>query len=835
MKLAFLSWREFRSHAGRTLLSLLSIVVGVASVVSVAMATRATREAYADLYETLAGRAGLQIVASLGGGVDQQLVLPAQKLAGVESVVPVVQRATILRFKGQRAQALAIGIDPNNEVTKSDYPVAEGTWLKPEPGVLLETAFAKQLGVQVGDSIKLLVKRGLVELPVVGLVAPAQGAAFSQGLLFLSISRAQYLFRIPKQLDVIYLNLADGADEVAVQKAMAAELPEGVRVEVPPARSALADQSLMAMYQGLNLASSLSVVVASFIIMNTFLMTVAERTKQMAIMRAIGATRKQILWLIMREGLWFGISGTVLGLAAGVGAAALLTRLIGRLFGTSMPAPSFTPTTCVLGVLVGLGVSLLASLVPAWKAARIPPLQGMRQVASVSNRKSKPIIPLLGFLLLCAASAVVVAVIQHHLPFSYSIPGTLAIFIALVLMLPLIIEPAARVVGFLLLPILGFEGKLAQRQLLRHRARSILTLGVLFVATATGIGTSITVLNDSKDVDRWFERSIGGDFFVRAMMLDMRTGKTADLPASVGEEIQAIPGIEKVRMARFVSTKSKDDYVIVAARDFNPEDPLYLDLKQGDEKTLLDKLLQGSVVIGNVLSERMKLNVGDTIELESENGTHQLPIVGVANDYAAAGLVVYMERKLAEKMLGITGVDVYIVQAKDGRLPEVEKSLDEITKKYDLLLQSYADVKQLVYGTKNGIIGSLWGLLALGFIVATFGIANTLAMNVLEQTREIGLLRVIAMTRGQVRRMIVSQAIILGVSGLTPGLIAGIIMALVSNYTTHSAFGHAAEFHLHPALLLVVLIAASFVVVLAAVIPAIRAAGLEPAKALRHE
>lgn len=854
MSIPQISRRERQSHLGRTLLTLLSVVMGVAVIVAVAMATKATRRAYGDLYETLTGKADLQVVASLDDGFDQKLYIPINELKDLSAVVPVVQRPTILyppdRVTDEaeedgassdepkrRAQAIVMGIDPKNKTSLSEFRLVKGENLGKQHGILLEHSFANQLDIKVGDTVKLLNKQKLkpFEIKVLGIVEPARGSKPNQGMVYMTISLAQYLFRMGGDLDAIYLHVKDGVPIEKVQAEVAKLLPEGVRVELPPSRSALADQSLMSMYQGLNLASSLSILVAAFIILNTFLMTVAQRQKQMAVLRAIGATRRQVMSMVLREGLWFGILGSSIGVALGIGGAMMLTKLIGRMFGGSMPQPELTPSICLAGFATGIGVSLLASYFPARSASKISPLLGMRDVISQDEARPSYLWPGVGAVLVVIAAGIIVSAAYGHVPIWVAIVGVLLLFVALVLVLPLLLVPAAKILGAVIYPFMGFSGELAQRQLLRRRSRSILTMGVLFVSAATGIGTGVTVLNDSQDVDTWFDRSVGGDFFVRAMMLDMATGQAAALAPEVGEEIAAVDGVDKLFTARLVKAKSDDELVMVMARQFPKSGSLYLDLREGEEQHVRERLQQGDVVIGSVLSQRTKKGVGDVIEIDSKNGKQKLNIVGIANDYASAGLVVFIDKEEAKKRLGITGVDVYVVRADKTKLAAVESSLAEIAKQRGLMLQSFADLQKLVQGIKNGIVGSLWGLLALGFIVATFGIANTLAMNVLEQTREIGLLRMIAMTRKQVRRMILAQAIILAILGLIPGIIAGLIMAVTSSQTTQIAFGHSSEFHWHFELLLVVVIAAGAIILFAAILPAVRAARLPPGIAVRYE
>ncbi|MEO8271138.1 MAG: FtsX-like permease family protein, partial [Aureliella sp.] len=206
-----------------------------------------------------------------------------------------------------------------------------------------------------------------------------------------------------------------------------------------------------------------------------------------------------------------------------------------------------------------------------------------------------------------------------------------------------------------------------------------------------------------------------------------------------------------------------------------------------------------------------------------------------ANDYLAGGLTIYMMRDEANKLLGVSGVDAYVVQAIPGRLAEVEQSLRDYCKAHGLLLQSYADLVQYIDKLINGVIASLWMLLGLGCLIATMGLVNTLTMNILEQTREIGMLRTVAMTRGQVRRMIFAQATLLGVIGLIPGAIAGVFVAWAIGLSSQAVLGHAVSYQFRPGLVSGCLLVGLVVVMLSSLIPAERAARLKLSSALHYE
>ena len=284
-----------------------------------------------------------------------------------------------------------------------------------------------------------------------------------------------------------------------------------------------------------------------------------------------------------------------------------------------------------------------------------------------------------------------------------------------------------------------------------------------------------------------------------------------------------------------VAEHSGENSIIVLVREFKQQRQVYFDLIDGDGDEALRRLPEGAVVVGSVLAQRAALKLGDVIPLETREGTRQLPIVGIANDYLAGGMTIYMHRAVAEKLLDVQGVDAYVIQADNKQLPAVETALQVLCSEHGLLLQSYADLVGFIEQMMSGVIGSLWALLALGFVIAAFGLVNTLAMNILEQTREIGVLRVVAMTRRQVRRTILAQATMMGLIGLTPGALMGLLIARLINLSTLPTTGHAIQFVFRPWLLAVCFAAAFVIVVASAYLPAERATRLKLSNALQYE
>ncbi len=196
---------------------------------------------------------------------------------------------------------------------------------------------------------------------------------------------------------------------------------------------------------------------------------------------------------------------------------------------------------------------------------------------------------------------------------------------------------------------------------------------------------------------------------------------------------------------------------MVVVRKFNSPKQDFFDLIEGSSDDVLTGIKSGGTVLGSVLSQRMGIHVGDTIPLETVSGTKNIPVVGVTNEYIAGGLTMYLEENVAKELLDAQGLDAIVVRGRFKSTCRVGNQAQRLCAENALMFQSYADLVSIIKGTRDGVTGGLWAVLALCFVIAAFGLVNTLAMNILEQTREIGMLRVVAMTRNQVRKMIVRK------------------------------------------------------------------------------
>jgi len=839
--------REVKSRPGRATLTLLSIVIGVAAVVAVLVGTATTNQASQEMYASMAGRAALEVAAEGGGFFSEDVADKIAKLPGVKAAIPTVQKLSALRYEGNRVGLLAMGIDPTRDEAVRDYELAEGGFFSNKYEALLETGFARGLGVGVGDEVKLATMSGglsgsLKTFKIVGLLAPRGAAGFNQGgVIFIPLRTAAYLFKQTGNINMISVVLQETADEQAVAEAIAGLLPAGVSIRSPMARSQLSQEILQKVEKGLKLSNVMMLALAFFTILNTFLMNVGERRRQLAVLRAIGATRRQIIRMLLLEGLTLGFVGTLLGIAAGLGGALLLARSMGQVYSTTVPSLCITPKPFILAAILGPGVSLLAMFVPAWIAGRVSPLEGMRFIAPKGRRIVSPAYVLFAIVVFLTTGLALAGCIAGYLPVGWIIFLGVLFTVAFLALVPIMLGALAWIAATALYPLLRTEGRIAHRQILRRRVRTTLTIGILYIAVSMAVSQGTLILDTVNEIHTWIEKTLKGDFFIRILTQDQGTGESPKMPESLVNDLRAVEGVSNVDSVRYISGSihvpgsESTQRVIVFVRDFTDKGVLPLLIKDGDAATLRQRLSQGEIVLGTVLAHRIGAKVGEEITLETREGPKRLRVAATTVAYMVGGMVVYMEGNTARRLLNADGVDMYIVNTAPGMLGSVEAKLRPICDQSGLMLHSFADLRQRIDDLTRGLIAGLWGLLVLGLIVGALAIANTLTMNVLEQTRELALLRVVAMTRWQVRKTIFAQAIIIGCIGLGTGALGGMIGAYVTNLSSVPLLGHAPQFALHPSLVAVCFGIGMLVILAAAWLPAERAARLNLLIALQYE
>lgn len=828
--------RETLYRPLRAMLTLIGIVMAVAALMATQLGSAATRQGYVGMYRSLAGRAELEVVPAGGAGTMPASLEVLRQIRGVRLAVPVVQVPTALLTTTGPQPLLILGVDRQRDGQVREVSLEQGT----DQGAMLESSFAARHGVEIGESVRLMTPTGPARVRVTGLLRASGPARFNGGAVaVLPLELAQALLMKPGEVTGVQCVLDPGADRQALREEIEARLPD-VLVQTPESPGRLAGEFLLTTEQMLHSLSAIALVAGGLVVLNTFLMSVRERKKQTALLRAVGMTSSQSAGLILRQAMLLGMTGVLLGMALGTALSVPLIATSEWFLGIALPRfwPSL-PLVLVVG-LVGLGMTLLACWIPARQVSRLSVQEALGRGEAATERAGMSGLIVSGIVILGMVGGYVGGVIGRWIPQGVAVP-----------LMPLFAGAALIGCACLLLVVLpgflralrlggdwlgGMEERLTVRQLSRDRARTGLTVGVLFAAVAACVSFGLSYLVNLRDVERWYQTTIDVDYLVRAVPPDAALVVTpAVLPRGSFEEIRQLPGIERVERFRFQATRLKDRPVMCIVREYPRQGPLPLYLHEGNPRKVQEALQQGEIVMANALAQRLGVGVGDKVEMRGQQGPQTVRIAGLTNEYTAGGQVVYMGWEAVQRLFGLELAHGLFVQAAGSDKEEVGRRLREYGEKRELLLQTKGDFAAMIGRVTGGVQGFLVGMLVLIFGVAGMGVVNTLSTNVLEQTRELGVLRALGMKRQQVQRLIWGQALMLSVISCVAGAPVGILLAYLMNRCTPRLTGHVIAFEVYPGFVLLCVLMVTLLALLSAWIPARRAAHLRVIEVLRND
>ncbi len=860
-----LAVRNLRVRLMRTVLTMAGIVLGVAVILAIDITNESTLSAINDVFSESAGRAHLIIepAAASSGGFEQGVVRRVTPVDGVQIAVPSLRVRSLLAKEADQWQLglgigggttandlILYGVDPLADRQVRDYEVAAGAFLPADPeayALLLVDEYATEHEVALGQEVEVLTPDGPVSLEVVGLISKKGAGRLNNGSVgFVPLQALQKLFsrgRNIDQIDVVATPYAAATpsrlEELKVR--LEQRLGKGYTVLYPSARGEVVGQMLANYQQGLGFFSALALFVGAFLVYNAFAMTVVERTREIGMMRALGFTRRQVLWLMLLEALILGSAGSFLGLFGGIGLARGLTRVMAVITATEVSTLTVPLGGVLTSLVVGSLVTLVAAMIPAVQASRISPLEAIRLRSGGSDG--------LGWMLhygwLPGTVLVGLSLCGLYLPFrpevSYTINVTsvFTLMLGVTLCLPKLIGPAQRLLRPALILIYGHQGRLGGDNIRRSQGRTVLTVAALMIGVTMIIGTGSMTQSFRTDISDWVKAAIGGDLYVRSP-IPMRL--------ELGSRFAAIPGVEAVTPAQFFSVKrvtnpgsEGDDQLVFVAidpRTYTDVAAFKFAAGQGDEQAMIDRLAEGGAVfISTTLADKYHLGPGDTLWLETNRGQHDFYVAGVIIEFTAQGYVLDGSWDDMRRYFGLNDADVFLVKLAPGAsLDAVKQEMEErYGKSRHLNIESSRDFGQRILDLTAQSFALFDVLLLIAMIVAALGVVNTLLMNVMERTREIGGLRSLGMTKGQVAGMILAESGAMGAIGGLLGAAFGAFLSQVFVMAMNEMSGYALNYTFPGRALVVSLIIALLLSQGAALYPAWRAATVGVVEAIQHE
>ncbi len=777
------------AHKLRLGLTALAIVLGVTFISGTFVLTDTLHNTFTTLFSNIYSKIDFQVrgVAQLGnGGNAVRNELPESLLATVRGVPGVAaadgQVTGYAQFIGHNGKAIQTGGAPTLAVSFNSNPQLSSLHLiaggppTTSQDVVMDAGTAQKYDFSVGQQVRVLTTgptqtftiTGIAEFGTANNLAGATLAAFT-------LPTVQAIAQETGKLDDINVVTAPGASKPAVQQAIAKILPPGVQVvtgqTVVNESTNSVDQALGFFNTALLVFAFISLFVGGFTIFNTFSIIVGQRTRELALLRIVGANRRQVFRSVLGEAAITGLVSSVIGLGLGVLAALGLEALL-RGFGITLPPGSlvFEPRTAIVGLLVGVGVTVVAALGPARGAVRIPP------VAALDDRRSGPAASLRRRFIAGAALALVGVIL---LAIGLAKPaialvgvGAVAIFLGAATLAPAIARPLSSVIGRPLARLLGEPGKLGRENSMRSPRRTAQTAAALMVGLALVAAMSVFGASVSRSATSSADQAINADLIVTPT----GSGQLSNSATSLASGVPGVTATNTIYGGQFEFQNTLSSLAAVSTN--NLASTVNLRMTSGTSAALA----QGELLIDSTTAQNKHLAVGDTVPARfALTGPATLRIGGIYQANALIGSYVvssvfflshYPAQPPGALLLrtnGSTTVDNAVTHAL-ASFPNIQ-------------VQTRAQYEQAQASAINQVLGLVYALLALAVLIALIGIVNTLMLSVFERTREIGLLRAVGMRRRQVRTMIRSESVILAIFGAIIGIIIGTGMgiALVSS------------------------------------------------------
>jgi putative ABC transport system permease protein len=776
-----LAWRGLRARPLRTSLTTVGVALGVA-VLYAGLATNAGIDAAVDrAVATMVGRADLRIAAFSETGLSDATRAAVAAVPGVEIAAPSFERRTYLGIGDFGPGPLPppvtiVGIDPALEPAIHDLTLAAGNGLTTADRheALVSATLAREDEITIGDRLGLQGLDAPVYLRVVGVLGgdgPWGGVTGRAVVTHLRI--AQSVFGA-EGLTKIDLRLVPGADAAAVAQEIQLSVLDEPYVSSSPGDLAVVMEASTGDFAATTaLIAAVALFAGAFLIFNTLSMTVVERVRELGLLRAAGATRRQITAYILVQATVIGSVGSAVGLLLGTALAAGVVATLGSVGTVVLRAPVVTVRDTLIAVGVGIGVTIAAAIEPARRAGRIPPVEALRSRLDLAPARRARlrwlvlvfvVVGLLG-LTIWPRPAGVAALVR-----ALAVYGLL---LGVALVVPLALPGLTRLAGAPFAIPTRLEERLARASVVRDRARAALTVGALTIGLAMVVALGAVGQHARAVAAGWIRDVVPGDVVLTSIF-------PRDLEEGIDETLGPLSGIDSISpIATFdigIDGVRFDGAAMIGA-DLEADGRLHL--VEGDRAVALAALDDGgAVIVPSGIAARDGLAIGSRLTVVASDGSAMsMRVVGVAERTlpGPSGESLLVGWADADR-LGIGGADAFAVRFEPGASDADRLTLADEARSLALEPVALDRIQGAIGEALDRVFGLFDVLSLVAVVVASLGIINTLTMNVLERVREIGVLRAAGMTRRQVWRSVVVEAGITGLVGAICGVAAGIVV-----------------------------------------------------------
>ncbi|MFD8886513.1 ABC transporter permease [Streptomyces erythrochromogenes] len=843
--------RNVLAHKARLLMTVLAVTLGVAFVSGTLVFTDTLKKSLsgqsAKSYEGIAVS-----VTSYGQGRNEQGEKEGEPGLGQQTLDKIKALPGVDTVSGRVSGFAGVG-DENGKLIGSGwsnqganytpvkdgkdprYAFAQGAGPARADEVALDKATADKGNYKVGDKVRVATNGPVKEYSLAGVFTTEDGAVQAGGSLVLFETKvAQELYLKPGYFQELSVGAKNGTSADKLLADIKPLLDKNTKAQTG---AALAAEQAKQIEKGLSNLSTMLLVFAGislfvgiFLIYNTFTMLVTQRTKELALLRAVGANRGQVMRSVLSEALVVGVLSAAVGLVSGIGLAIGIRSVIGSL-GAKLPGGALViaPGTVTAALVIGVVVTTVAAVLPAWRTGRIAPVAAMGSAHLPATSKSLLVRNILGSIISLGGIGLVFLGVSTGGNSGRMTMGGGAFFmlIGMIVLLPLLSKPVIGAVRPLLQKVFGVPGKLAAQNAVRNPRRTAVTAASLAIGLTLVTTLSVLGITVGKVVDRMSTEKLKADYRV-SMSSD-----AGSLDKSVAETLSKAPGIKAV-------SPQTAGYFLVdgdfrAASGVNPAtigQLLNVEVLSGS----LDSLGKGEVAVAEKTAKKQNFTVGTPLKVKYDDGQEASVKVGAIFKDMEGLLSPYV---IDNKILTEHSEEMYIPEVYvnvDGGASKAaqQKVVDALGKNPAITVATQQDMRNEMGGMINTMLNIMYGLLGMALVISVLGVVNTLAMSVFERTQEIGMLRAIGLDRSRVKNMIRLEAVVISLFGAALGVVIGIFLAWAVGSTLAEAMpGYA--------LILpwdrigIFLLLAAVVGVLAAMWPARSAARLNMLTAIKTE
>jgi putative ABC transport system permease protein len=835
------------SHKLRLLLTAAAIVLGVSFVSGTYVLTDTMRATFTGLFQDV--NKGIDVVvhtreAFSGQQGDIRDPMPESLLAQVQHVdgVKVAEGSVsgYAQFVGKNGKPVTTGGAPTLGVSASQAPeLKSSTTLRSgrEPTgpneVAVDARTAEKQGFTVGDQVKVLLQGPARTFTVSGVVG--FGEADNLGgatLAVFELKTAQQVLNRPGKFDEIDVVAQPGVGQSELRDRLTAALPakyEAVTGADQAKRSAdEINQGLSFFTTALLAFAGIALFVGAFLIFNTFSIIVAQRTRELALLRCLGASRRQVLGSVLLESGIVGLVASLAGLGLGI-VLALGLRAMLNAFGIDLPTTStrFEARTVIVSLLVGLVVTLVSSFLPALKATRVPPVAALREEAATRPARSIRRRSIVGSLVTLAGIGLLLLGLFRDTGNRVANvgAGVVVMFLGVAVLSPLVARPLAGWIGWPFACAFRLPGNLARENAMRNPRRTASTAAALMIGVALVTFAGIFVSSAKASFAGILDRSVTADYI-------LTTEGFQGFSPELGRRMAGLPELQAVTALRGGTWKLNGQ-----SQPLGAVDPIaYNQLVRTETISgSIDALSSGGVAVQDTVARQHGWKVGSVVPMEfPRNGVQREPIKAIYKDNQLNGQYLL---SLTDYQKGYSDqVDLLVIaKAKPGvAVATARAAVDRVAADFpNVKVQDQAQYKANTGKQLDQLLNLVTSLLLFAIVIALFGIVNTLALSVLERVRELGLLRAVGATRRQVRSMIRWEAVIIAVLGAMLGLVLGIFFGwAMSRALANQGFS---EFAIPASQLVLYVVAAAVAGIVAAILPGRRAARVDMLRAITTE